>query len=85
VFVTVGNGVLVAVGKAVNVAVGGTFVLVAVGGKGVNVYVGVGETGVFVTVAVGDGVVVEFPPPKSSSRALLALTNHKPICPPLGA
>jgi len=55
---------------------------------GVNVLVGVCD-GVVVLVGVEVGVFVDavelLPPPKSSSRALLAFMNHNPIYPPLVA
>jgi len=65
------------VGVTVEVAVG-----VPVGVK-VAVLVAVGGTGVFVGVKVGPATTV--PPPKSSRTALPALTNHKPMYPPLVA
>ena len=71
VYVAVGVVVKVREGVGVRLAVG---VRVAVG-----VFVIVGVTGVF----VGPEAIV--PPPKSSNTEFPALTNHKPIYPPLAA
>ena len=66
--VTVGDGVLVAVGEGVSVAVG---VLVAVG-EGVSVAVGV-------LVAVGDGVSVSVSSRNTCPLIVLPLADRNPV------